>query len=210
MVQSVLLADDHGVVREGLKVLLERAGFQVVAEASDGREALTKALALRPDVAVIDVTMPLLNGIDVTRALRKEGLQTKVILLTFHTERQYVVPALEAGVSGYVVKTQASADLVRALHEVGRGRIYVSPAISGDVAEAVRRRKAPSRDPLTRREREVLQLIAEGKSTKEVAAILGVSVKTADTHRTHIMAKLDIHDTAGLVHYAIREGLTSA
>jgi len=210
MAQSVLLADDHGVVREGLKVLLERAGFQVVAEASDGREALNKAFALRPDVAVIDVTMPLLNGIDVARALRKEGLRTKVILLTFHTERQYVVPALEAGVSGYVVKTQASADLVRALHEVGRGRIYVSPAISGDVAEAVRRRKAPSRDPLTRREREVLQLIAEGKSTKEVAAILGVSVKTADTHRTHIMAKLDIHDTAGLVHYAIREGLTSA
>jgi DNA-binding NarL/FixJ family response regulator len=210
MAQRVLLADDHGVVREGLKVLLERAGFQVVAEASDGREALTKALALRPDVAVIDVTMPLLNGIDVTRALRKEGLQTKVILLTFHTERQYVVAALEAGVSGYVVKTQASADLVRALLEIGRGRSYVSPAISGDVGEAVRRRKAPSRDPLTQREREVLQLIAEGKSTKEVAAILGVSVKTADTHRTHIMAKLDIHDTAGLVRYAIREGLTSA
>jgi DNA-binding NarL/FixJ family response regulator len=210
MAQRVLLADDHGVVREGLKVLLERAGFQVVAEASDGREALTKALALRPDVAVIDVTMPLLNGIDVTRALRKEGLQTKVILLTFHTERQYVVAALEAGVSGYVVKTQASADLVRALLEIGRGRSYVSPAIAGDVGEAVRRRKAPSRDPLTRREREVLQLIAEGKSTKEVAAILGVSVKTADTHRTHIMAKLDIHDTAGLVRYAIREGLTSA
>jgi len=210
MVQSVLLADDHGVVREGLKVLLERAGFQVVAEASDGREALNKAFALRPDVAVIDVTMPLLNGIDVARALRKEGLRTKVILLTFHTERQYVVAALEAGVSGYVVKTQASADLVRALLEIGRGRSYISPAISGDVREAVRRRKAPSRDPLTRREREVLQLIAEGKSTKEVAAILGVSVKTADTHRTHIMAKLDIHDTAGLVRYAIREGLTSA
>jgi DNA-binding NarL/FixJ family response regulator len=210
MAQRVLLADDHGVVREGLKVLLERAGFQVVAEASDGREALDKAFALRPDVAEIDVTMPLLNGIDVARALRKEGLRTKVILLTFHTERQYVVPALEAGISGYVVKTQASADLVRALHEIGRGRIYVSPAISGDVGEAVRQRKAPNRDPLTRREREVLQLIAEGKSTKEVAGILGVSVKTADTHRTHIMAKLDIHDTAGLVRYAIREGLTSA
>jgi len=210
MAQRVLLADDHGVVREGLKALLERAGFQVVAEASDGREALQKALALRPDVAVIDVTMPLLNGIDVARALRQEGLRTKVILLTFHTERQYVVPALEAGVSGYVVKTQASADLVLALREIDRGRIYVSPAIYGDVGEAVYRRKAPSRDPLTRREREVLQLVAEGKSTKEVAAILGVSVKTAETHRTHIMAKLDIHDTASLVRYAIREGLISA
>jgi DNA-binding NarL/FixJ family response regulator len=210
MAQRVLLADDHGVVREGLKVLLERVGFQVIAEASDGREALAKASALRPDVAVVDVAMPLLNGIDVTQALRKEGLRTKVILLTFHTERQYVAAAFEAGVSGYVVKTQASADLVKALHEIGRGRTYVSPVIAGDVGDALGRRRVPSHEPLTRREREVLQLVAEGKSTKEAAAILGVSVKTADTHRTHIMQKLDIHDTAGLVRYAIREGLISA
>lgn len=208
MAQRVLLADDHGVVREGLRVLLERVGFQVVAEACDGREALTKASALRPDVAVVDVAMPLLNGIDVTRALRKEGLRTKVILLTFHTERQYVAAAFEAGVSGYVVKTQASADLVRALHEIARGRSYVSPAV-GDVGDLAGLRLSKRRDTLTRREREVLQLVAEGKSTKEAAAILGVSVKTADTHRTHIMTKLDIHDTAGLVRYAIREGLIS-
>ncbi len=210
MAQRVLLADDHGVVREGLKVLLEQAGLQVVAEAKDGREALAKASAMRPDVAILDVAMPLLNGIDVTRALREEGLRTKVILLTFHTERQYVLAAFEAGVAAYVVKTQASADLVQAIHEVGRNRTYVSPAISGAMGEDPRLRRAPGHDPLTRREREVLQLIAEGKSTKEVAAILGVSVKTADTHRTHIMAKLDIHETAGLVRYAIREGLTSA
>jgi DNA-binding NarL/FixJ family response regulator len=207
MALRVLLADDHGVVREGLKVLLERVGFQVIAEAGDGREALAKAAALRPDVAVVDVAMPLLNGIDVTQALRKEGLRTKVILLTFHTERQYVAAAFEAGVSGYVVKTQASADLVKALHEIARGRTYVSPAIAGDLGEALGRRRVESQDRLTRREREVLQLVAEGKSTKEAAAILGVSVKTADTHRTHIMQKLDIHDTAGLVRYAIREGL---
>ena len=209
MALRVLLADDHGVVREGLRVLLERAGYVVVAAASDGREAMAQAAALKPDVAVIDVAMPLLNGIDVTRAIRNQGLRTKVVLLTFHTERQYVVAAFEAGVAGYVVKTQASEDLLCALREVGRGRSYVSPAITGDFGDAVRRR-APSRDPLTRREREVLQLIAEGKSTKEVATILGVSVKTADTHRTHIMTKLDIHETAGLVRYAIREGLASA
>lgn len=209
MSQRVLLADDHGVVREGVRVLLERVGFQVVAEASDGREALAKAVALRPDVAIIDVAMPLLNGVDVTRALRSEGLRTKVILLTFHTERQYVLAAFEAGVSGYVVKTQASADLVSALHEIGRGRTYVSPAVAADLGDALHRRKAARQDPLTRREREVLQLVAEGKSTKQVAGILGVSVKTADTHRTHIMEKLDIHDTATLVRYAIREGLIS-
>jgi len=206
----ILLVDDHAVVREGLRNLLERAGFAVVGEAGDGREALALAEKLRPEVAVIDLAMPALNGLGTLKRLRAQGLPTKSILLTCHTERQYVVAAFEAGASGYVIKTQATADLVQALHEVERGGTYVSPMVPRDVVEAVLAHRPVRRDPLSPREREVLQLVAEGRSTKDVAKVLGVSVKTAETHRTRLMAKLDIHDTAGLVHYAIREGLVLA
>ena len=205
----VLFADDHSIVRESLKPILEREGFQVVAEATDGREAVRLAGELHPDVAVLDVGMPLLNGLDAARAIQQECPRTRTILLTMHSEDTYVLQALQLGVRGYVLKSQAVADLVRALREVCRGATYLSPSVSGTVVQAYREKKDLA-DPLTAREREVLQLIAEGKSTKEVASLLGVSVKTAESHRTNVMRKLDIHETASLVRYAVRRGLIEA
>ncbi len=200
----VLLADDHQIVREALRALLESEGLQVVGEAADGQAALRSAVAERPDVAVLDLTMPLLNGIDAARAIFRDTPGTKVVLLTVHRDDHYVQAAFAAGIQGYVLKTQATADLLAAIEEVAAGRVYVSPGVSR--AAAVSRRTATG-DGLTPRERQVLQLIAEGKSTKEIASILGVSVKTADTHRTRLMDKLDIHDVAGVVRYAIRHGI---
>lgn len=213
MAITILLADDHAVVREGLKNLLLREGLDVTAEASDGHEAARLAKELCPSIAILDVFMPLLNGLDAARQIHKACPQTKTILLTMHKEDQYVLEALKIGISGYVLKTQASKDLIQAIHEVSRGSIYLSPAVTGAVVQAyMGQGKLPSdpsdpSDLLTPREREVLQLVAEGKSTKEVAQILEVEVKTAETHRTNIMKKLDIHDTASLVRYAIRKGL---
>jgi len=207
---STLLADDHVIVRDGLKNLLLREGFDVIAEASDGHEAVRLAKELCPAIAVLDIFMPLLNGLDAARQINKICPQTKTILLTMHNEDQYVLEALKAGVRGYVLKTQASQDLVKAIREVSQGSIYLSPTVTGAVVKAyMEQGELPSTPsaPLTPREREVLQLVAEGKSTKEVAEILKVEVKTAETHRTNIMKKLDIHDTAGLVRYAIRHGL---
>jgi len=203
----ILLADDHLVVREGLRSLLEAAGFKVVGEARDGREAVKLARTLSPEVTVMDIGMPALNGVDACRELLREVPEMRVIVLTVHGEDAYVIEALRAGARGYVLKTQAGSDLVRAIGEVTQGRIYLSPSVSSAVVQAFLAGASSPADPLTPREREVLQLIAEGRSTKEVAAILGVSVKTAETHRTRLMAKLDIHHTAGLVHYAIRRGL---
>ena len=207
MAIQVLLADDHQIVRQGFRGLLEREGFKVVGEAADGREAVRLAKTTHPDVAVLDLAMPSLNGIDAAREMRRTAPRLKTVLLTMHTEEPYILEALSAGVSGYVLKSQAADDLVRAIREVTQGSIYLSPAISRTVVDAVRSRKALPPDPLSPREREVLQLIAEGKATKEVAAILGISHKTAESHRTRIMAKLDIHETATLVRYAVRRGL---
>ncbi len=204
---QVLLADDHQIMRQGLKSLLEREGFRVVAEAADGREALRLAETSHPDVVILDLAMPGLNGVDAAREIARSSPKTKAILLTMHKEDAYVLQALSAGVSGYVLKTQASADLVQAIREVTRGSIYLSPGVSRAVVDAYRAKTELPPDPLSPREREVLQLVAEGKTTKEVAAILGVSVKTAESHRTRIMEKLDIHETAGLVRYAIRRGV---
>jgi len=203
----ILLADDHLVVREGLRALLEAAGFKVVGEARDGREAIKLANMLEPEVTVIDIGMPGLNGIDACRELLRDLPDMRLIVLTVHAEDAYVIEALRAGARGYVLKTQAGSDLVRAIGEVTQGRIYLSPSVSSAVVQAFLAGSTSPSDPLTPREREVLQLIAEGRSTKEVAGILGVSVKTAETHRTRLMTKLDIHHTAGLVHYAIRRGL---
>jgi DNA-binding NarL/FixJ family response regulator len=204
---QVLLADDHLIVRQGLRALLEREGFRVVGEAADGREAVQLSGKTHPDIAVLDLAMPSLNGLDAAREIVRAGPRIKVVLLTMHTEDPYVLEALRAGVSGYVLKTQAGDDLVQALREVLRGSIYLSPGVSRAVVEAYRSKSDLPPDPLSPREREVLQLVAEGKTTKEVAGLLGVSVKTAESHRTRIMAKLDIHETAGLVRYAIRRGL---
>src|SRR5256712_2755556 len=206
MAIRVLLADDHVIVCQSLKAVLEREGFQVVGEAADGREAVRLARALRPDVAALDVSMPLLNGLDAAREIQKACPRTRTILLTMHGEDTYVLQALQMGIRGYVLKSQAVTDLVRAVQEVSRGAVYLSPGVSGAVVEAYRTKK-DLRDPLTPRERTVLQLVAEGKSTKEVASLLGLSVKTAEYHRNSVMRKLDIHETASLVRYAIRRGL---
>jgi len=206
MAIRVLLADDHLIVCQSLKAVLEREGLQVVGEAADGREAVRLACALRPDVAVLDVSMPLLNGLDAAREIQKACPRTRTILLTMHGEDTYVLQALQMGIRGYVLKSQAVTDLVRAVREVSRGAVYLSPSVSGAVEEAYRTKK-DLRDPLTPRELAVLHLVAEGKTTKEVASLLGMSVKTAEYHRNSVMRKLDIHETASLVRYAIRRGL---
>jgi len=203
----ILLADDHQIVRQGLKALLEREGFAVVAEVADGQEAIRSARERCPDVAVLDFGMPLLNGLGAAREILQACPRAKAILLTMHTEDHYVLEALQAGVKGYVVKTQAAADLIRAIHEVLRGMMYLSPGVSQAVVEAYLAKSELPVDPLTPREREVLQLVAEGKSTKEIAQLLGISFKTAESHRTRIMKKTSIHETAGLVRYAVRRGL---
>ena len=207
MTSRILLADDHVIVRQGLKALLEREGFDVVGEASDGHEASRLAREISPDIAILDLAMPSLNGIETGRAISRGCPSVRTIALTVHTESHYVLAALEAGFSGYVLKSQAAAQLVRAIQEVLRGSIYLSPGISRVVVDASLRKTEPVEDPLTSREREVLQLVAEGRTTKQIAKLLGVSAKTAESHRTRIMTKLEIHETAGLVRYAIRQGL---
>jgi len=203
----VVLADDHALVRQGIKSLLEREGFQVVAEASDGQEAVRCAQKLSPDVVIMDIGMPTLNGMDAARELGRCCPKTKPILLTQHDEDQYVSEALNAGVKGYVLKSQVASDLLQAIQRVLHGLVYLSPGISGAVMAAFQSKGERPADPLTARERQVLQLIAEGKSTKDVAALLGVSVKTAESHRSRLMQKLDIHETASLVRYAVKRGL---
>ncbi len=207
MAVTVLLADDHVIVRQGLKALLEREGLKVTAEASDGREALRLAQDVQPDVAVLDFAMPLLNGVDAAREMRKVAPKTRMILLTAYREDQYILEALQAGFRGCVLKTQAASDLAGAIREVSRGAVYLSPGVSQVVVDAYLAKTDLPTDPLSPRERQVLQLVAEGKSTKEIASVLGISVKTADSHRTRIMSKLDIHETASLVRYAVRRGL---
>lgn len=204
---KVLIADDHQIVRQGLKMLLERERFTVVAEAVDGKEAVRLAIELRPDVAILDLTMPLLNGLEAAREILRERGGTRVILLTMHAEEQQVAIALRAGVRGYVLKTQAAEDLAHAIRAVVGGHTYLSPAISSLVVDAYVSGERPAADPLAPRERQVLQLVAEGKTSKEVAAIMGLSVKTAESYRTRLMEKLEIHQTAGLVRYAIRNGI---
>lgn len=201
------MADDHHIVRQGFRALLEREGLEVVAEAANGQEAVRVAQAVNPDVAVLDLAMPVLNGLDAAREIVQACSRTRVILLTMHTEEHQIVTALRAGIRGYVVKTEAAEDLAQAIREVARGQVYLSPGVSRVVVEAYLAGGQPPDDPLTPRERQVLQLVAEGKTSKEVAALLELTVKTAESYRARIMDKLDIHDTAGLVRYAIRQGL---
>lgn len=204
---TVLLADDHPVFRQGLRALLERERFDIVGEASDGLEAIALAERLQPTVVVIDLAMPALNGIDAAREIVRRVPRSKVILLSMYTEEHHVLEALRAGVKGCVSKSQAAEHLLQAIKDVCAGGVYLSPHVSGAVVQAYLAKSELPYEPLTPRERQVLQLIAEGKTTKEAASVLDVSVKTAETHRTNLMEKLDIHSTAGLVRYAIRRGI---
>lgn len=211
---KVLLADDHTIVREGLLALLhEQQDIAVVGTAENGREAVEKARRLFPDIVVMDIAMPLLNGIEATRQLRRLLPQTKVIVLTMYADEVYVLRALQAGVRGYLLKRAASAELLQAIHAVERGDFYLSSDISRVVVERYLSSENPAEAEvvaLSDRERQILQLVAEGHTNREIAASLGITPKTVDTHRTRLMTKLDIHDTPGLVRYAIRKGMVRA
>jgi DNA-binding NarL/FixJ family response regulator len=207
MPTHIVLADDHVMVRQALKTVLENGGYQVCGEASDGREAIQLCQQFHPEIAVIDISMPLLNGVGAAREIAKVSPRTRVIFLTMHAGDQFVLEGLRSGVHGYVVKTKDLAELLLAIRTVSQGEVYLSPGISRTVLDGYLAGRAVSNDPLSAREREVLQLVAEGKTTKEVASLLGISTSTAESHRTNIMEKLDIHDTAGLVRYAIRHGV---
>jgi DNA-binding NarL/FixJ family response regulator len=207
MAVRVVIADDHEMLRQGLRVLLEEEGFMFVGEASDGREAVRLCEAHHPEVAILDLSMPMLNGIFAAREIIKANPRTKVVLLTQHTEEHVVLEAMRAGVRGYVLKTRASSELVDALRAVCRGEMYLTQSISQTVVQAfLSKADLPAR-PLSDRERQVLQLVAEGKTTKEIANLLNISVNTAESHRANLMEKLGIHDTAGLVRYALRHGV---
>ncbi|MGH9479375.1 MAG: response regulator [Terriglobales bacterium] len=203
----LLLADDHEVVRQSMRALLEREGFNVLAEAGTGLEAVRLAHTCHPQVAVLDLNMPLLNGLEAARQIQLELPQTRCVLLTMHTEEHYVLEALRAGISGYVLKSKSSSELVQAIREAVCGAMFLSPDISATVVRAYLTKTDPAPELLGNRERQVLQLVAEGKTTKEIADLLGISPKTAESHRSHIMDKLSLHNTAGLVRYAIRRGL---
>jgi DNA-binding NarL/FixJ family response regulator len=201
----ILLADGQRIIRKALRSLLEGEGFEILGEAWEGPLAASMARELRPEVAVLD--MPAVSGVEVARFLRKSSPTTEPILLTNDADDHSVLEALRAGIKGYVLRSQAVADLFQAIRDVAHGAVYLSPGVSGVVVQAWQQNTALPRDPLTSRAREVLRLVAEGLTTKEIAQALGLSVKTAESHRTRIMSRLDIHHTAGLVRYAIRNGL---
>jgi two-component system, NarL family, response regulator NreC len=203
----VVLADDHLIVRQGLRLLLEKEQIEVVGEASSGLEAIELIRQLLPDIAILDYEMPHLGGLGVLTEMPRISPKTGSIILTRHMEEPYAIEALRAGARGYVLKTQAGSDVAAAVQHVHRGEVYLSPRISKLVVEAYLARTDQQGVGLTSRERQVLQLVGEGHSTKQIAALLGISVKTADSHRTKLMDKLDIHQVAGLVRYAIRSGL---
>jgi two-component system response regulator NreC len=207
---GILLADDHVLFRQALRIVLEREGFTVMAEAHDGQHAVSLAQKLCPDVAILDIAMPMLNGLDAGAQILKLVPRAKVILLTMYADEQYVIGALKAGVHGYVIKTQAAQDLVEAIRSVHQGMTYLSPSVSRTLVDAYLGRTTAASDALTSRERQVLQLVAEGKTSKEIAQLLNLGIKSAETYRARIMQKLEIHTTAGLVRYAIRQGLIQA
>jgi DNA-binding NarL/FixJ family response regulator len=205
----VLVADDHALVRDSLKLLLESQGFVVVAEAADGAEAVRLAVETQPDVALLDLAMPALNGIEATRQIRQVSPSTRTVVLTMHHEDQYVLEARRAGAAGYVLKTRAAAVLVEAIRSAQHGGSSHSAAGARSAA-TTSTEPQPLVDRLSPRERQVLLLIAEGRSTREIAALLGLSVKTVESHRTRIGQKLKLQSTAELVRYAIRCGLVQA
>jgi len=210
----IVLADDHRILREGVRALLEReADLEVVGEASDGREVLSLAADLSPDVVVMDIAMPGLNGIEATEQLTRKKPGTKVLALSMHSDKRFVARMLSAGASGYLLKDCAFKELAQAVRAVASGQTYLSPEVAGAVVEDYVRRLSETGSAtlaaLTPREREVFQLLAEGKSTKQIALLLGVSVKTVETHRRRVMDKLHVDSMAELTKIAIREGLIS-
>jgi DNA-binding NarL/FixJ family response regulator len=211
----VLIADDHGIVRKGLRFLLSQdADIEVVAEAEDGREAVRLVAETDPNVVILDIAMPQLNGLDAAAQISKQHSRTGVILLSMHSDEEFVVRALTAGAKGYLLKDSAEPDIVRAVHAVATGKTFFSPAIAHTLLEDYMRRLQHEGlqdryDFLTDREREVLQLLAEGRSNKEVAGILNLSVHTVDTHRSNFMQKLGLHNTAEIVIYAMRKKIIS-
>ena len=212
MPHTILIADDHRLLREGLRALLERDGFHVVAEADNGRSAVRLAKQLQPDIVITDIAMPDLNGVEATRQISAEAPRSKVLALSMHTQSRFVLGILEAGASGYLLKDSAFEELSVAINAILKNQIYLSPAIAGVVVRQSLghslSKSGSSQSELSKREREVLQLIAEGKSTKKIAAMLHISVKTVETHRKQIMDKLDIHSVAELTKYAVREGVS--
>ena len=211
----VILADDHSVIRRGLKLILEQQeGIQVVGEASDGREAVSLAESLRPDVAVLDITMPNLNGIEAARQICTKLPNVAIVVLSMHADEGYVLRALKAGARGYLLKESAEADFIAAVRSVFEGKAFFSPAVSRLLVEDYVRRLQDkdiedSYDLLTSREREILQLIAEGKSNKDVANLLNLSLYTVETHRSNILEKLNLHSVPELILYAVRKGVIS-
>jgi DNA-binding NarL/FixJ family response regulator len=211
----ILIADDHGIVRKGLRLQLEqREEFEVVGEASDGREAVHMAEELNPQVVIMDIAMPNLNGIDAAAQMVKRDPQIKVVILSMHSDESYLNRALSAGVRGYLLKETADVDLYRALQVVAQGKVFFSPAIANTLLEDYMRQLQQrglqdSYELLTDREKEILQLLAEGKSNKEVATLLDLSTYTVETHRTHIMQKLNLHSSADIVLYAVRKKIIS-
>lgn len=207
----IIVADDHTLVRAGLVTLMSRMpDVEIAGEVADGRAALKMVKELQPDIAILDISMPELNGLDAAEKLRHESPKTKVIILSMHANEEYVAQALKAGASGYLLKDAATAELEMALKSVSMGQFYLSPAISRQVVDNYLHGGPTGVDVLTPRQREILQLIAEGKSTREIAETLHLSVKTVETHRAQLMERLDIHDVAGLIRYALKKGLISA
>jgi DNA-binding NarL/FixJ family response regulator len=204
----ILVADDHQVVRTGLRTLLEtERGWQVCAEAANGREAVEKAGALKPDIAELDIGMPLLNGVEATRQIRKLSPKTEVLILSMHDSEVLIQEVLEAGARGYILKDDADRNLIAAVDALRQHKSYLSSRVSGVFSKTgllLGEDSAADRRRLTPREREILQLLAEGKSNKEIAGFLGISVKTAETHRANIMLKLNFHSITELVRYAVR------
>ena len=210
---KILIVDDHAIVRQGLHALIEaQEGLEVVAEAENGRDAVQKAHDLVPDVVLMDIAMPILNGIEATRQIKRLNPGVKVLALTMYNDESYIFQILKSGASGYLIKECSASELIAAIRSVNSGNPYFSPVISRKIMDTYLREdgeKNSAREPdkLTNREKEVLQLIAEGYTNNEIGGFMKISVKTVETHRAHIMNKLDLHDMAGLIKYAIKKGL---